>query len=94
MNQKVRLVDDSLASWAMAVKELNLSASSEYMRELIEEGGEHLMSLRDEYGTVHREADAILVKGIEARLAKAEELLRQRLLIEAEQAKMKERQAR
>ncbi len=70
---------DELASWAMSARELNLSSSSEYMKELIEEGEEFLRELRGREVS----ADDPRVKGILARLSKAEELLRQRLIIEA-----------
>ena len=72
-----RMSADELASWAMSARELNLSSSSEYMKELIEEGEAFLHELRQQEGP-----DDPRVNGILARLSKVEELLRQRLLIE------------
>ncbi|KKU50080.1 MAG: hypothetical protein UX71_C0002G0051 [Parcubacteria group bacterium GW2011_GWA1_47_10] len=75
--------EDELKSWAIAVSELNVSASSAYMKELVEEGEKYLACLRKEAGS-----DDLRVKSIEARLAKAEEILRQRLLIESRQSQV------
>lgn len=87
----VKKPERDLAAWALEFRELNLSADSAYIQELIEEGEEHLRFLEEEEETA-AESVAAKIRSLKTRLTKGEELLEQRLRLETEQPSLRERQ--